>query len=154
MASSSDRPPPSETDLIGAIRDLTDGLTDLVRHQIELVRTEFRQELDEFRHRGITLFIAAATALVGYLLTLVGIILVAGWLGGLAVAGPVALGLGALHLFGGAFYAGRQAEQLDEQRERIRERTNLARKLPEGDDVPEDSPAVDDSPTSHRRDEQ
>jgi len=150
MASSSDRPPPSETDLIGAIRDLTDGLTDLVRHQIELVRTEFRQELDEFRQRGVTLLIAAATALLGYLITLVGIVLVAAWLGGLAVAGPVALGLGALHLFGGAFYAGRQAEQLDEQRKRIRERTNLARELPEADDAPDRSPVDDDSSASHR----
>jgi uncharacterized membrane protein YqjE len=145
------RQPDGDTDLIGAIRQLTDGLTDLVRHQLELIRVEFRQELDEFRRHGLALALAAAAALLGYLFALVGVVLCAAWLGGLTLAGPASLGLGVIHLVGGAYYAGTKSRQLEEQRERIRQRTNLARELPDESDAEHDE-AVDPSQTEPEAD--
>ena len=106
-----------------AVRNLTDGVTDLVRCQFQMLRIETKREATEAGKRGGMMAAVGGIALVGYGLLMVGLVLVGGWIWGIGGAAVTALVLGAVHVLIGAVGAWRGIEGFREQEQRIEEKT-------------------------------
>ncbi len=100
MASrSSDR---SQTLLIGALKNLSDGVTGLVGNHLKLAQLELKQDAAAAAKDIAALVVAGVFALIGYLLLNVAAILFAAW-HGLAAAAIVGGSLALVNLLGGGF---------------------------------------------------
>lgn len=108
-----------EQGIAAALRDLTDGVTDLVRYQAELIRVEARRETSEAGARGAKLLMFAGVAAVGYLLLNAALLSLAfavfGTIIGVIVAAVLAIG----HLGLGGLGIWRQLRGFEKQRERL-----------------------------------
>jgi len=109
--------------LIPAIRELTDGITDLVRYQFQLLRLEAKREATDAGKNGGLLAAYGGVALIGYTLVLVGLILGGGWLWGTGGAALVAFGLGAAHLLIGGVQSMRRINDFQDQKRRIEQKS-------------------------------
>ncbi len=125
--------------LVPAIRDLTEGTTDLIRHHFELLRIELKREATEAGEHGGVVALGAGIALLGYLLLNLTIILTVGWwtasIGGMALA---ALVLGVGHAALGGWLALSGIGEFREQQQRIERKTRtLTGKQPWLEENPE-----------------
>ncbi|MFB6264403.1 MAG: phage holin family protein [Bradymonadaceae bacterium] len=111
--------------LLTALRDLADGLDELVRSQLALLRIEVAREGSIAWEQSAALLLSAITALIGYALLLLGIVVAVGAYAGLTPASVTALALGLFHLVPGLIGAHRQLQGLEHQRERLEKKTAL-----------------------------
>lgn len=117
------RPAQTEKGLVAAVRNLTDGVTDLVQSQFELLRLEVKREASEAGRRGGSLLLYSGIALVGYVLLNFAAVLFAGGVFGLWGMAITALALGVVHLAVGLGYVLRDLDAIQEQRERLERKT-------------------------------
>lgn len=117
----------SRTGLVPAIRDLTDGVADLVRHRIDLLRLEIQREATEAGRRSGTLLVFGGLALLGYGLLNFAVVAAAGWWFGFAGLTGAALTLGFLHLAVGAWGVIDRLQDFEQQRKRIERKTEPQR---------------------------
>jgi hypothetical protein len=85
--------------LVGLVREMADGLGDLLVQHLKLARLEVTADLRALGRRAIWLVVLAAVFLVGYLFTLLGVVCL--FAGENAVALPMFI-VGLLHFAGGA----------------------------------------------------
>ena len=100
----------------GAIEELTDGLSGLVRQHFELARTEVKEEAKEYSRYGAVLGLAAALLFMGYAMGNVAVILVALWLGGVGAMAITSIVLTVLNMAAGAlggWYGWRHLREAD-----------------------------------------
>lgn len=135
--------------LLSALRELTDGLDELIRSQIALLRVEAAREASAAWENSAPLIVATMGAFLGYGLLLCTFILVAGALGGLTWMAGTALVLAVLHLGPGLFTIVRQLRELEVQRDRIESKAaSLTGDQPWENQLPANSPpeGTDHSP--------
>jgi hypothetical protein len=110
--------------LVPAIRDLTEGTTELIRHHFELLRIELKREATEAGEHGGVVALGAGIALLGYLLLNLTVILAVGWwtdgIGGMTLA-TLVLGVG--HAGLGGWLAVSGLGEFREQQQRIERKT-------------------------------
>jgi len=117
--------PPREAGISGALRELTDGVTDLVRSQFELLRLETKREATEAGSTAGKLAASAVVALFGYGLLLIAFVLGVGWWGyGPAGMAVCAATLGGLHVVGGLIGIRIYLAEFDEQDRRLEQKTS------------------------------
>ncbi len=110
--------------LVPAIRDLTEGTTDLIRHHFELLRIELKREASEAGERSGVLLAGAGVALLGYGLVNLTIVLFFGWLfASLGAMTLAALGLGVAHLGIGGWLTISRLGDFREQQRRLERKT-------------------------------
>lgn len=117
------RPEEAAEGLVPTIRNLTDGVTDLIRYQFQLLRLEAKREATDAGRRGGLLAAFGGILLVGYGLFMVGLVLIGGWLWGVGGGAITALVLGGLHLLIGGIGAWRSIQGFREQEQRIERKT-------------------------------
>lgn len=130
---------PARKGLVPAIRDLTEGTTDLIRHHFELLRIELKREATEAGEHGGVVALGAGIALLGYLLLNLTVILAVGWwtggIGGMTLA-TLVLGVG--HAGLGGWLAVSGLGEFREQQQRIERKTRtLTGKQPWLEENPE-----------------
>lgn len=99
-----------------AFERLTDGVSALVKQHIELARHEITVDATTAARRIGILAACGVVALIGYLILMTGILLLAGWLGGLLAAWITALALGLIHLGAAAGFGARYAQKLRQEK--------------------------------------
>jgi uncharacterized membrane protein YqjE len=92
----------SQTLLIGALQNLSDGVTGLVGNHLALAQLELKQDAAAAARDIAAIVVAGVFALIGYLLLNVAAILFAAW-HGLAAAAIVGGSLALVNLLGGGF---------------------------------------------------
>ena len=105
--------------VVGALRDLSDNLTQLVQKQVALVRLEVSREASEAGSRSAQLLLFAGIGLVGYFLINVAIVCLAGYLAGYGGMSLSALSLGMIHLIVAFVQIRRQMEAFEQQQARL-----------------------------------
>ncbi len=120
----------SERDgLAAALRNLTEGLSDLVRQHLTWLRLELQREASEAGRHGGYLAVFGAIAVLGYLWLSVTLVLLVGAVvgaiftpsSGLLGMGVATFVLGFVHLGVGGYYARTQLEALQEQQRRLQD---------------------------------
>lgn len=91
--------------MIVAIKNLTQGTQNLLKHHLELARHEITSDLQELSKDTIGLIAALGMALLGYLLLNMTGILLAAWFAGIKGMALTSGVLALLHLGGGALAA-------------------------------------------------
>jgi uncharacterized membrane protein YqjE len=87
--------------ITSAIQDVTEGLTGMVRHHLQLARHEARADAAAFTRQLGILLAAASVVGLGYLMLLVGVILLVGAYYSYLGMAICALSMSVVHLIGG-----------------------------------------------------
>lgn len=113
-----------EAGLGAAFRDLTDGISGLVRNQFELIRIETKHEASEAGSTAGKLAGSAIIAFLGYGFLLLALVFSVGWWGygldGMALFAGI---VGALHLIGGLLGVRAYLAKFGAQQERLEKMT-------------------------------
>lgn|GEM_PF-5123816 len=112
-----DAPPPEESKnpLVIAIRSLTQGTQNLLKHHLELARHEAKADALELAKDLGGIFVALGMALVGYLLLNLAAVFFAGWFAGLIGMAIATLALALLHIAGGLLAAKTLGENMKQR---------------------------------------
>ena len=101
--------------LVVAIRSLTQGTQNLLKHHLELARHEAKADALELAKDIGGILIALGLALVGYLLLNLAAVFFAGWFAGLIGMAIATFALALLHIVGGLLAAKTLGENIQER---------------------------------------
>lgn len=113
-----------EAGLAGALKNLADGLSGLVRNQFELIRIEAKHEATEAGTLAGKLTGSAIVALLGYGFLLMALVFGVGWLGyGVGAMALCATLVGLAHLIAGLVGIRTFLAKFEQQQERLEQMT-------------------------------
>lgn len=101
--------------LVPALERMTDAFSDLIKKHFELFQYEVKAEIAQATRQLAILGACLAVGLLGYVLLLVGLIVLAEWLGGDPAMALTTLGLALIHLVVGGAVGFKVSQRMREE---------------------------------------